>query len=56
MFAETTTGCVMAGTNLGRRDLEPQIVGRTAAEELAEAIQSRVCVDSHAQDQVRFVI
>ncbi|XP_046662493.1 RNA 3'-terminal phosphate cyclase isoform X1 [Homalodisca vitripennis] len=52
LFAETNTGCVLAGTALGRRDLKAEKVGQAAAEELAQAIQSRVCVDSHAQDQV----
>uniref|UniRef100_A0A1B6LSD4 RNA 3'-terminal phosphate cyclase n=1 Tax=Graphocephala atropunctata TaxID=36148 RepID=A0A1B6LSD4_9HEMI len=52
IFAETDTGCVLAGTALGRRDLKPDRVGQAAAEELAQAIQARVCVDSHTQDQM----
>lgn len=52
IFAETSTGCMMAGTALGRREIPAESVGIKAANELLQAIQSGACVDAYTQDQV----
>lgn len=52
IFAETSTGCIMAGTALGRREIPAESVGTKAANELVQAMQSGACVDSYTQDQL----
>lgn len=52
MVAETTTGCVLGGSALGKRDEKSEETGKRAAEELLSAIREGACVDKHTQDQV----
>lgn len=52
LVAETSTGCLLGGSSLGRRELRPDEVGQAAAEELCKNLDNNACVDSFAQDQV----
>ncbi|XP_054278578.1 RNA 3'-terminal phosphate cyclase [Macrosteles quadrilineatus] len=52
IFGETTTGCIYAGTALGKRDVKAEIVGEAAAKELDKSISLEICVDEHSQDQM----
>ncbi|XP_075217022.1 RNA 3'-terminal phosphate cyclase [Lycorma delicatula] len=52
IFAETSTGCVLGGTALGKRGVPAEDVGRAAADELIESINFHSCVDQHTQDQI----
>ena len=52
IIAETSTGCLLGGSALGKRELKAEEVGRKAADELLQSINTRACVDSYAQDQV----
>lgn len=52
MVAETSTGCVLGGSALGKRDERLEDTGKRAAEELLNAIKGGACVDKHTQDQV----
>jgi len=52
IFAETSTGCLLGGSALGKRELKAEEVGRKAADELLQSVNTRACVDSYAQDQV----
>lgn len=51
--AETTTGCILAASALGKRNVSAHDVGIQAAEDLLEDLSYRSCVDRHLQDQVR---
>lgn len=51
--AETTTGCILAASALGRRGVSAHEVGTQAAQDLLEDLSSQPCVDRHLQDQVR---
>jgi len=52
IIAETSTGCLLGGSALGKRELKAEEVGRKAADELLQSINTRACVDSYAQDQM----
>lgn len=52
LVAETSTGCMLGGSALGKRDEPPEVTGKRAAEELLNAIREGACVDKHTQDQV----
>lgn len=52
LWAETTTGCILGGSGLGKRDRVAEDVGAAAAKEILESIRRRACVDSHSQDQI----
>lgn len=52
MVAETSTGCILGGSALGRREVRPEETGKRAAEELISAIKEGACVDKHTQDQI----
>jgi RNA 3'-terminal phosphate cyclase (ATP) len=52
LMAETTTGCRLAGSGLGSRDVTPEQVGTQAAEELIRNIEHGGCVDEYLQDQL----
>lgn len=52
MVAETSTGCILGGSALGKRTEKPEETGKRAADELLKTIKSGACVDSHTQDQV----
>jgi len=43
--AETTTGCIIAGSALGERGKSAEIVGREAANELINNLAYGGCVD-----------
>ncbi|OWR48421.1 RNA 3'-terminal phosphate cyclase [Danaus plexippus] len=48
----STPSCVLGACGLGRRGVSPGEVGGSAGRLLRQVIDSGVCVDSHAQDQV----
>ncbi|ELT99109.1 hypothetical protein CAPTEDRAFT_183136 [Capitella teleta] len=50
--AETSTGCILAGSALGKRGLPAENVGQTAAEMLLQNLQHEACVDEYLQDQL----
>lgn len=52
VYAETTTGCVLGASQLGKRGVENHEVGRKAAEELSEYLAGKFCVDQYMQDQL----
>jgi RNA 3'-terminal phosphate cyclase len=52
LVAETSTGCLLGGSALGKRDLKAEQVGQKAADELLQSINTEACVDSYSQDQV----
>lgn len=52
LLAETTTGCLLSGSALGRRGLPAADVARTAVEELLKSLTVNACVDEHLQDQL----
>lgn len=52
LWAETSTGCVLGGSALGKKGRPAQADGESAAAELMESIKRRACVDSRAQDQI----
>lgn len=52
MVAETSTGCILGGSALGKREERPEETGRRAGEELLCAIREGACVDKHTQDQI----
>jgi RNA 3'-terminal phosphate cyclase (ATP) len=52
LIAETSTGCILGGSALGKRSESPEDTGKRAAKELAKAIEDGACVDEHVQDQI----
>lgn len=52
MVAETSTGCVLGGSALGKRNERSEDTGKTAAQEILTAVQEGACVDKHSQDQI----
>ncbi|XP_063962676.1 RNA 3'-terminal phosphate cyclase-like [Lytechinus pictus] len=52
VVAETSTGCRLAGSSLGKRGKQAEDVGRDAAEELIKNLQHGGCVDEYLQDQL----
>ena len=50
--AETTTGCLLAGNALGRREKSPSDVGKQTTEELLKDLSHEACVDRYLEDQV----
>ncbi|XP_045501891.1 RNA 3'-terminal phosphate cyclase [Colias croceus] len=52
LAASFASGCVVGSDALGRRGIESQQVGRKAAEPLRKVLESKACVDAHAQDQM----
>jgi RNA 3'-terminal phosphate cyclase (ATP) len=52
IWAETSTGCVLGGSAVGRKGSSATEVGRDAAEELVRALKSGGCVDEWMQDQI----
>ncbi|XP_071484413.1 RNA 3'-terminal phosphate cyclase-like [Diadema antillarum] len=52
LVAETTTGCRIAGSSLGKRGKQAEDVGREAAEELLKNLKHGGCVDEYLQDQL----
>eukprot|EP00057_Strongylocentrotus_purpuratus_P006892 XP_011661366.1 PREDICTED: RNA 3'-terminal phosphate cyclase-like [Strongylocentrotus purpuratus] len=52
VVAETSTGCRLAGSSLGKRGKQAEDVGREAADELLKNLQHGGCVDEYLQDQL----
>lgn len=52
LVAETSTGCLLGGSALGKRELKAEQVGQKAADELLQSINAGACVDSYSQDQI----
>lgn len=52
IMAETSTGCLLGGSALGRKGERAEKVGEVAAKELLDDITSGGCVDHHLQDQL----
>ena len=50
--AETTTGCILAASALGKRGVPANDVGTQATEDLLNDLSYQACVDRHLQDQV----
>lgn len=52
LWAETSSGCILGGSSLGKKGKPAEQDGENAANEILESIKRKACVDSHAQDQV----
>ncbi|XP_030062362.1 RNA 3'-terminal phosphate cyclase [Microcaecilia unicolor] len=52
IVAETSTGCVFAGSSLGKRGVSSDKVGIEAAEMLLRNLRHGGCVDEYLQDQL----
>ncbi|CAL1535566.1 unnamed protein product [Lymnaea stagnalis] len=52
VVAETSTGCLLGGSALGKPRSPAEETGAAAVRELAEAVSSGGCVDQHLQDQL----
>ncbi|XP_064385885.1 RNA 3'-terminal phosphate cyclase-like isoform X2 [Halichondria panicea] len=52
IVAETSTGCLLAGSANGRKSDPADKTGRAAADELVRGVRSGGCVDEHLQDQL----
>ncbi len=52
IIAETTTGCLLAGSALGRKGVPSEEVAKEAVESLLEDLRNEACLDTYAQDQV----
>jgi len=50
--AETTTGCLLAASALGKRGVPAHDVGTEATEDLLNDLSCQACVDRHLQDQL----
>ncbi|XP_071952221.1 RNA 3'-terminal phosphate cyclase-like [Antedon mediterranea] len=52
IVAETSTGCLLGGSGLGKRGVQAEKVASDAAESLIAEIQHGGCVDEYLQDQL----
>ncbi|CAG8623461.1 8797_t:CDS:10 [Ambispora gerdemannii] len=52
LWAETSTGCILAGSGVFDRDLSPEQLGENAAKELVSNLNQGGCVDEFLQDQL----
>jgi RNA 3'-terminal phosphate cyclase (ATP) len=52
VVARTSTGCLLAGSALGRPDRSARATGQDAAQELRDAVRAGGCVDDWMQDQL----
>jgi RNA 3'-terminal phosphate cyclase (ATP) len=52
VVAETTTGCILAGSALGKKGVTAEAVGLEAAQQLIEDLGHEACVDQFMQDQL----
>lgn len=52
LVAETTTGCIIGSSGLGKRSMTPEDTGRTVGQELVNNLLEGCCVDNYAQDQI----
>lgn len=51
-MAESSTGCKLAGSAVGRKGVPAEEVARNAVDELSNSLQYDTCVDEHLQDQL----
>lgn len=52
LLVETSTGCLLSGSALGRRGLPAQQVAQVAVDQLLQSLTKQACVDEHTQDQL----
>ena len=52
VIAETSTGCILAGSALGKKGVTAEAVGLEAAQQLIEELRFEACVDQFMQDQL----
>ncbi|KAF9452817.1 RTC domain-containing 1 [Macrolepiota fuliginosa MF-IS2] len=52
VWAEFENGVVMGGSAVGKKGLEPRVVGKSAVEELFKGIEAGGCVEEWMQDQM----
>jgi len=52
IVCETSTGCVLGGSEVGSNKERPRLTGEAAARALLDSLEARPCVDEHMQDQV----
>uniref|UniRef100_T1IN18 RNA 3'-terminal phosphate cyclase n=1 Tax=Strigamia maritima TaxID=126957 RepID=T1IN18_STRMM len=52
LVAETSTGCKIGGSGLGKKGISAERVGELAAEELIDNLKNKSCVDTYLQDQL----
>jgi RNA 3'-terminal phosphate cyclase (ATP) len=52
VIAETTTGCLIAGSALGKKGVPAEQVGLEAVDSLLEDLKCEACVDQYMQDQL----
>nr|CAD7444231.1 unnamed protein product [Timema bartmani] len=52
IVAETSTGCLLGGSALGKREWKTEEVGVKAVEDLLQSVKTEACVDNYAQDQL----
>ena len=52
IVCETSTGCVLGGSEVGSNKERPRLTGEAAARELRDSLEQRPCVDGHMQDQM----
>ena len=50
------SGCLLAGSALGRKGIQAERVGSDAAEMLLKNLSYEACVDEYLQDQVSFIL
>jgi RNA 3'-terminal phosphate cyclase (ATP) len=56
LWAETTGGCVLGGSAVGKRGLDPADVGEAAANELLRNLDHGGCVDEYLQVRFRLFV
>uniref|UniRef100_A0A2K6A7R5 RNA 3'-terminal phosphate cyclase n=1 Tax=Mandrillus leucophaeus TaxID=9568 RepID=A0A2K6A7R5_MANLE len=56
IIAETSTGCLFAGSSLGKRGVNADKVGIEAAEMLLANLRHGGTVDEYLQDQAKFIV
>merc|ERR1719507_253557 len=52
IVCETSTGCVLGGSEVGSNKERPRLTGEAAAREPLDSLEQRPCVDGHMQDQM----
>jgi len=52
IVAETSTGCLLAGSSIGRKGASAEDIALEAINELIEDLQTECCVDRFFQDQM----
>lgn len=52
LCCETSTNCILGGSNLGSRKESSSASGQKAMQEILDATSVEACVDAHVQDQL----